>query len=311
MAMSGAPVVVIENLTKKYGSFTAVRDLSLTIQRGEVFGFLGPNGAGKTTTIRTILDLIRPTEGKATIAGLDSHRDSVEIRRHVGYLPGELALYPGLTGKETLTYFANLRGGVDWAWVDALAERFEADLSRKVSDYSSGNRQKLGILQAFMSKPEVYILDEPSTGLDPLMQQEFQALLREVTAGGGTVFLSSHTLSEVERAADRVGFIREGVLIATEKMADLRDKALRRVTMQFASPVKASAFAKVAGVREAVADGNHLTVSYEGSMTPLLKAATAQEVLSLSSSSVDLDEIFLQFYRGANGNGGAGAKAAR
>jgi ABC-2 type transport system ATP-binding protein len=294
-----APVIVIENLTKKYGDFTAVRDLSLEIHQGEVFGFLGPNGAGKTTTIRSILDLIRPTEGRATIAGLDSHRDAVAIRERVGYLPGDLALYPSLTGKETLTYFANLRGGVDWDWVDRLAERFEADLSRKVGDYSSGNRQKVGIIQAFMSKPEVLILDEPSTGLDPLMQQEFQALLREVTKDGSTVFLSSHTLSEVERVAGRVGFIREGVLIATEQMADLRERALRRVTMQFASPVKASAFEKVAGVREVAADGNHLTVSYEGSMTPLLKAATAKEVLSLSSSSVDLDEIFLQFYRAA------------
>jgi ABC-2 type transport system ATP-binding protein len=305
------PVIVIEGLTKKYGDFTAVRDLSLEIHQGEVFGFLGPNGAGKTTTIRTILDLIRPTAGRATIAGLDSRRDSVEIRRHVGYLPGELALYPALTGKETLTYFANLRGGIDWAWVDALAERFEADLSRKVGVYSSGNRQKVGIIQAFMSRPEVYILDEPSTGLDPLMQQEFQALLREVTQDGSTVFLSSHTLSEVERAADRVGFIREGVLIATERMADLREKALRRVTMQFAKPVKAAAFQTVAGVREVVVDGAHLTVSYEGSMAPLLKAATAHEVLSLSSSSVDLDEIFLQFYRGgaAEGQAGGGSRA--
>jgi ABC-2 type transport system ATP-binding protein len=309
------PVIEIVGLTKKYGDFTAVRDLSLEILQGEVFGFLGPNGAGKTTTIRSILDLIRPTEGRATIAGLDSRRDSVEIRRHVGYLPGELALYPALTGKETLTYFANLRGGVDWAWVDSLAERFEADLTRKVGDYSSGNRQKIGIIQAFMSRPEVYILDEPSTGLDPLMQQEFQALLREITRDGGTVFLSSHTLSEVERAADRVGFIREGVLIATERMADLRDTALRRVTMQFGKPVKAAAFERVSGVREVVADGEHLIVSYEGSMAPLLKAATAHEVLSLSSSSVDLDEIFLQFYRGGTAageaTGGAPAKLSK
>lgn len=300
--MAEHPVIQISHLTKKYGGFTAVEDLSLDITKGEVFGFLGPNGAGKTTTIRSILDLIRPTKGSATILGMDTHEHSVELRRHVGYLPGELALYPSLTGKEVLTYFANLRGGVDWAWVDELAGRFEADLSRKVGSLSSGNKQKVGLIQAFMSRPEVYILDEPSSGLDPLMQQEFQGLLREVTKAGATVFLSSHTLSEVERAADRVGFIREGKLIAVERMADLREKALRRVTMQFAAPVKQAAFAKIAGVRDVSVEGVHVSVTYEGSMAPLLKAATALDVLSLASSSVDLDEIFLTFYRGvANG----------
>ncbi len=297
--MASKPVIEIDNLTKMYGKFTAVSELSLSIDEGEIFGFLGPNGAGKTTTMRTVLDLIRPTEGTITILGLDSHEDSVEIRNHVGYLPGDLALYPSLTGRETLQYFANLRGGVDWEWVDTLAERFEADLTRKVGDYSSGNRQKVGLLQAFMSKPEVYILDEPSTGLDPLMQQEFQSLLREVTAEGSTVFLSSHTLSEVERVAGRVGFIREGKLVAVEQMADLHDKALRRVSLHFSKPVKASAFAKVQGVREVEVDDVRATVSYEGSMEPLLKAATALGVLSLSSSSVDLDEIFLAFYKGS------------
>ncbi len=305
--MTENPVIQISHLTKNYGNFCAVRDLSVDIPQGEIFGFLGPNGAGKTTTIRSVLDLIRPTEGSATILGLDTHEHSVDLRRRVGYLPGELAIYPTLTGKEVLTYFANLRGGVDWAWVDELAMRFEADLSRKVGALSSGNKQKVGLLQAFMSRPEVYLLDEPSTGLDPLMQQEFQALLREVTKKGATVFLSSHTLSEVERVADRIGFIREGDLIAVERMGDLRDKALRRVTMQFAKPVKASVLKKIEGVREVTVDGTHANVTYEGAMTPLLKAATSHEVLSLASSSVDLDEIFLNFYRGdLNGAQGEG-----
>ncbi|MCJ7827250.1 MAG: ABC transporter ATP-binding protein [Demequinaceae bacterium] len=308
--MTENPVIQLSHLTKKYGDFTAVRDLSVDIPQGEIFGFLGPNGAGKTTTIRSVLDLIRPTEGSATILGLDTHEHSVALRRRVGYLPGELAIYPTLTGKEVLTYFANLRGGVDWAWVDQLAMRFEADLSRKVGALSSGNKQKVGLLQAFMSRPEVYLLDEPSTGLDPLMQQEFQALLREVTKEGATVFLSSHTLSEVERAADRVGFIREGDLIAVELMRELREKALHRVTMQFAKPVKASALAKVEGVREVTVDGVHVNVTYEGAMTPLLKAAAAHEVLSLASSSVDLDEIFLTFYRGES-NGAQGERTLR
>jgi ABC-2 type transport system ATP-binding protein len=298
--MATEPVIRINNLTKKYGDFTAVKDLSLDIHPGEIFGFLGPNGAGKTTTIRTVLDLIRPTAGGATILGKDVHEHAVELRRHVGYLPGDLALYPNLTGRETLTYFANLRGGVDWDWVDQLAERFDADLTKKVGDYSSGNRQKVGLLQAFMSRPEVYILDEPSTGLDPLMQQEFQGLLREVVKAGATVFLSSHTLSEVERVADRVGFIRLGELVAVEEMAALHDRALRRVSMTFDKPVKASAFAKVAGVKDVDVDGTRASVSYEGAMGPLLKAVTALGVQTLSSSQVDLDEIFLAFYKVAD-----------
>jgi len=296
--MASTPVIRISHLTKKYGDFTAVSDLSLDIPKGEIFGFLGPNGAGKTTTIRTVLDLIRPTEGSARILGLDTHEHVVALRRRVGYLPGELALYPDLSGKEILTYFANLRGGVDWEWVDKLAKRFEVDLTRKAGALSSGNKQKVGILQAFMSRPEVYLLDEPSTGLDPLMQQEFQELLREVTKAGATVFLSSHTLSEVERVADRVGFIREGDLIAVEKMRDLRETALRRVSMQFAKPIKAKVLSNVEGVRDVEVDGTHATVTYEGAMTPLLKAAASHEVHSLASSSVDLDEIFLNFYRG-------------
>ncbi len=207
---ASAPAIHTEGLTKKYGDIEALVDLDLEVQRGEVFGFLGPNGAGKTTMIRTVLDLIRPSRGKAAILGLDSHCDSVEIRRHIGYLPGDLAMYPRLTGRDTLAYFGNLRGGIDWAYVGQLAERLNADLSKKVADYSTGNRQKVGLIQAFMSRPELIIMDEPSTGLDPLVQQEFQEMMRELAAEGRTVFLSSHTLSEVQRAGDRVGIIRGG-----------------------------------------------------------------------------------------------------
>jgi ABC-2 type transport system ATP-binding protein len=205
--MSEKSVILAESLTKYYGNIHAVEKLNLDIQAGQIFGFLGPNGAGKTTTIRTLLDEIRPTAGKASILGLDTHDKAVEIRRHTGYLPGDLALYPNLTGKDTLTYFANLRGGVDWDYVNQLAGRLDADLTRKVGNLSSGNRQKIGLIQAFMNKPEVLILDEPSSGLDPLVQREFQIMLRETAGEGGTVFLSSHTLSEVQRVADYVGII--------------------------------------------------------------------------------------------------------
>lgn len=196
--MSEHGVIHTRGLTKHYGDFQALVDLDLDVRAGEIFGFLGPNGAGKTTTIRTLLDEIRPTAGSATIVGLDVHDDAVEIRRHLGYLPGDLALYPNLTGRDTLRLFANLRGGVDWGYVEELAARFETDLSRRVGDLSTGNRQKVGIIQAFMNRPRVIIMDEPSTGLDPLMQRELQALMAEMAADGRTVFLSSHTLSEVQ-----------------------------------------------------------------------------------------------------------------
>ncbi|WP_296667632.1 ABC transporter ATP-binding protein [Demequina sp.] len=295
--MTTTPAIETVGLTKHFGDVAAVQDVSLQIGPGEIFGFLGPNGAGKSTTIRCLLDLIRPTAGECRIVGLDSRRDAVEIRRHLGFLPSDLALYPNLTGHETLRFLANLRGGVDWAWVDTLSERFDADLAKKVGELSSGNRQKVGLIQAFMNRPEVVVLDEPITGLDPLVQLEFHSLMREHVEEGNTVFLSSHTLSEVERVADRVGFIRRGHLIAVERMTDLMDKALRRVTLEFAKPVPVSAFDGVEGVHGVTAEGRRLTAQYEGSMAPLLRVATAHDVLTLASSSVDLDEIFLEFYR--------------
>ena len=195
--MSDQPAIKTEKLTKHYGDFPALVDLDLDVVVGEVFGFLGPNGAGKTTMIRTILDEIRPTSGTATILGMDSHKQSVALRHHIGYVPGDLAMYPNLTGRDTITYFSNLRGGVDWSYVESLAERLDADMSKKVGDLSSGNRQKIGLIQAFMNRPELLIMDEPSSGLDPLVQREFQKMMREVADDGRTVFLSSHTLSEV------------------------------------------------------------------------------------------------------------------
>ncbi|WP_297083716.1 ABC transporter ATP-binding protein [uncultured Demequina sp.] len=295
--MTETPVIEVDHLTKKFGSFTAVDDVSFDIHAGEIFGFLGPNGAGKSTTIRSLLDLIRPTSGACRMFGLDSRRDAVEIHRRIGFLPSDLALYPNLTGRQTVQYLGGIRGGVDWGRVDALAERLDADLTRKVGEYSSGNRQKLGIIQAFMHAPEAVVLDEPITGLDPLVQLEFHTMLREMADAGGTVFLSSHTISEVERVADRVGFIRRGHLIAVERMSELQDKALRRITLEFGAEVPVAAFQGIEGVHEASAEGTTVTAQYEGSMAPLLTVATQHDVLSVSSASVDLDEIFLEFYR--------------
>ena len=286
-----------EGLSKHYGEFPALVDLNLDVRVGEIFGFLGPNGAGKTTMIRTILDEIRPTAGTATIAGLDSHAEAVEIRNHIGYVPGDLAMYPNLTGRDTITYFANLRGGVDWDFVEALAERLDADLGKKVGDLSSGNRQKIGLIQAFMSKPDVLIMDEPSSGLDPLVQREFQTMMREVVSDGRTVFLSSHTLSEVQRVADRVGIIRHGKLITVEGVADLRSKAIRTVNLYFDEAVDGAVFEPLPGVRGVKVENHHVTLSFDGQMETLLKVAVERySLLDISTHEADLEEIFLTYY---------------
>lgn len=287
-----------EDLTKHYGDVAALVELNLDINTGEIFGFLGPNGAGKTTMIRTILDEIRPTSGRASILGMDSHEQSVEIRRHIGYVPGDLAMYPNLTGRDTLTYFANMRGGVDWDLVDHLAGRLDADLSKKIGDLSSGNRQKVGLIQAFMNRPEVLIMDEPSSGLDPLVQREFQTMMREVAEEGRTVFLSSHTLSEVQRVADRVGIIRHGRLIAVEAVASLRSKAIRTVELVLDSPAEAPVFEAVAGVRDVVVNDHHVTMSFDGHMESLLGAiADRYTLVDINTEEADLEEIFLTYYR--------------
>lgn len=296
--MNDQPAIRTSGLTKHYGDVRAVVDLDLEVHPGEIFGFLGPNGAGKTTTIRAIMDEIRPTSGSASVLGLDSHADSVEIRNHIGYIPGDLAMYPNLTGRDTLTYFANLRGGVDWAFVDALADRLEADLTKKVGDLSTGNRQKVGIIQAFMNRPRVLIMDEPSAGLDPLVQRTFQDMMKEATADGAAVFLSSHTLSEVQRAADRVGIIREGHLIAVEGVQELRSKAIRVVDLYFDGPVDADVFRSVPGARDVEVRNHHAHLSFDGHMDELLAAATARYRLrDISSQEADLEEIFLTYYR--------------
>jgi ABC-2 type transport system ATP-binding protein len=296
--MTDPPAILTEGLTKHYGDVRALRDLDLEVRAGEVFGFLGPNGAGKTTMIRTILDEIRPTAGRASILGMDSHRDSVAIRRHIGYLPGDLALYPNLTGRDTLTFFANLRGGVDWSYVEELAERLNSDLSRKVGNLSSGNRQKVGLIQALMNRPRLLVMDEPSSGLDPLVQRELQAMIREVAADGRTVFLSSHTLSEVQRVADRVGIIRHGRLVAVESLLDLRSKAMRRIELEFESPVEASLFEAVPGVRDVTIENHRVVLTFDGSMGALLKTVTEQtELVDITTREADLEEIFLTYYR--------------
>src|SRR5205814_76961 len=227
-------IIQTEKLTKSYGSHRGIVDLDLTVNEGEAFGFLGPNGAGKTTTIRTLLDHLRPTSGRALVFGIETTVDPVAIHRRVGYLPGEFSLYDKLTGGQTIAYFANLRGGVDRAYQAALVERLDIDPSRRFRELSKGNKQKIGLVVALQHRPDLLILDEPTSGLDPLVQQTFYEVIREAKAEGRTVFLSSHILSEVEKTCDRVAIIREGRLARVGRLEALRALAHHRAELRFA-----------------------------------------------------------------------------
>jgi ABC-2 type transport system ATP-binding protein len=295
--MSGGPVIAASGLSKDYGSGRGLFGLDLEVGRGEIFGFLGPNGAGKSTTIRLLLDLIRPTSGSACVLGLDTRRESVEIRRQVGFLPGDLALYPKLNGRAMLDYLGQLRGGVDARVRDSLAERFGADLDRPIRQLSTGNRQKLGLIQAFMHEPELLILDEPIAGLDPLVQQSFHALLGEVSVEGRTVFLSSHTLSEVERVTHRLAILRQGRLVVVDSLENLRTVAVQRLEIEFGEDVDAGVFRALPGVTEVEAAGRTVTISFEGSADAVVKAAAAHEVRAIRPREDDLEDIFLRYYQ--------------
>ena len=285
-----------DNVTKRFGATLAVDRLSLEVEQGEVLGFLGPNGAGKSTTIRMVLDLLRPSSGSVQVLGADPRRAGAALRRRIGYVPGDLALYDKVTGTQLLTYLMHLRGGHDITHGRELAERFECDLSKPVSALSRGNRQKIGIVQAFMHHPELLVLAEPTSGLDPIMQREFRALLREVRDAGATVFLSSHVLAEVQRAVDRVAIIRSGRLVAVDHVRDIEARALRVVEIRFGGPVPAESFAGLPGVRSVTVEGDLLRASVAGSADALVKAAAAFEVESIAGHEADLEDVFLAFY---------------
>ena len=289
-------IIEIEKLTKSYGAQRGIIEVDLSLEQGEVFGFLGPNGAGKTTTIRTMLDLIRPTSGRALVFGIESSADPVAIHRRVGYVPGEFTLYDRLTGKQTLEYFANLRGGVDATYQQSLIERFELDPSRRFREYSKGNKQKVGVVIALQHRPELLVLDEPTSGLDPLVQQTFFTTLREAVADGASVFLSSHILSEVEKSADRVAIIREGRIVKTDTVEGLRDLAHHQVELRFAGPVPTAEFEHLPGVSDVVADDHVLRLRVAGAITPVVQAAARYELLDFVSREPSLEETFLAQY---------------
>ncbi|WP_049568808.1 ABC transporter ATP-binding protein [Nonomuraea sp. SBT364] len=287
-------VVRAEGLTKYYGRRRGLEDLTLEIRPGEIFGYLGPNGAGKTTTIRLLLDVIRPTRGHVRVLGAGSREAAVRAR--IGYLPGELALEGRERAADYLAFLGRVRGGVPAARIEALAERLDADLSVPMRKLSKGNKQKIGLIQAFMHEPDLLILDEPTGGLDPLVQQEFLTMVREVRASGRTVLMSSHVLAEVEHVSDRVGIVRAGRLVAVENVAALREKAMRRVELHFDAPVPAEAFADLPGVRELRVEGAGLRCTIDGRPDALVKAAARFTVVHLVSEEPDLEEIFLTYY---------------
>jgi beta-exotoxin I transport system ATP-binding protein len=297
-----APAIETRRLTKVYGSVRAVTKLELRVEAGEVFGYLGPNGAGKSTTIRMLLDLIHPTSGAASVLGLDSRRDGVEARRRVGYLPGDLRLNDRMTAREQLDSFARLRG-VDDGLRGELCDRFGVVLDRPIRQLSKGNRQKVGVVQAFMHRPQLLVLDEPTSGLDPLLQAEFRSLVRETAADGRTVFLSSHSLDEVQHVADRIGIIRAGRLVDVDAVGRLRERALRHVAIVFAEPVDPERFGRLDGVRLESSDGTTVRLSApERAIDPIVKEASRHPVVDFVSQPADLEELFLELYdEGADG----------
>ena len=289
-------VIQTEKLTKTYGEHRGIIDVDLEVAEGEAFGFLGPNGAGKTTTIRTLLDHLRPTSGKALVFGIETTVDPVAIHRRIGYLPGEFALYDKLTGGQTIDYFANLRGGVDQAYQADLIRRLDLDTSRKFREYSKGNKQKVGLVVALQHRPDLLMLDEPTSGLDPLVQQTFFEVIREAKAEGRTVFLSSHILGEVEKTCDRVAIIRDGRLVKVDRVEALRDLAHHQVELRFSGEVPEAAFAELPGVSDVVTDDHILRLRVSGSITPVVRAAAQYELLDFVSREPSLEETFLAEY---------------
>ena len=273
----------------------------MSVEHGEVFGFLGPNGAGKTTTIRTLLDLLHPTSGIARIFGRDSHRDSVAIRARLGNLPGDFGYGKLATGREAISLLARLRGVDGVGRAETLAERFRADLDRPLGKLSRGNRQKIGLILALFHEPELLILDEPTSGLDPLMQEEFMELVREERDRGCAVFLSSHELDEVERICDRVGIIREGQLIAVERVAELLGRTPRRVSVEFGETVNLDELRSSPGVKDLKVEGRRISFNLVGSPDAALKQLAAHPVTDLEFARPSLEEVFLSYYEDPSG----------
>lgn len=293
-----ATIIQTSRLTKSYGSSRGIINVTFDMQEGEVFGFLGPNGAGKTTTMRTLMGLLRANSGSATIGGLDCWKDSTEVKKLVGYLPGEFTFDPGLRGAQIIEYLGHLRGGVDQAYVRSLVERLSFDPSKRFREYSHGNKQKLGLVQALMHRPRLLILDEPTSGLDPLNQQEFYKMVAEIHAEGRTVFLSSHILPEVEQTCNRVAIIREGRLVTIDQVSALKTIHQRDVEISFAGPASVEWFKQVFGVTKVAqgADERTLQLVVQGDLAEIIQFAGQHGATNIATHEPTLEEAFLRFY---------------
>jgi ABC-2 type transport system ATP-binding protein len=292
------PAIEASSLTKYYGPHRGIIDIDLVVAPGQVFGFLGPNGAGKSTAMRVLMDFHRPTRGSARMLGLDCQGDSLALKARVGYLSGDIALYEKLTALEQLEWLGKLRGGVDRVRIEDLAARLGLDLSRPIRELSKGNRQKVGLVQAFMHEPELVILDEPTSGLDPLVQHSFQEMVREVAADGRTVFLSSHIIDEIDRVCDEVAIIREGKMVAVEAIDSLRERSLRHVKITFDHDVDLNQFSDLPDVQDVSGDARTLVITTSGDLDAIVKAAAGHHVVDLVSEKADLEAVFLAFYEG-------------
>jgi ABC-2 type transport system ATP-binding protein len=293
------------DLSVYYGRHRGILDVDLCVEQGEVFGFLGPNGAGKTTTQRVLMDIIRPTAGEASIFGLDCKKEGVTARERVGYLPGELALYDSMKVRRFFKMYASLqKGNSEPGYWQTLSDRLELDTGRRIGQLSRGNKQKVGVVTAFMNKPDLLILDEPTTGLDPLIQQTVMELVREANRAGATVFFSSHILPEVQAVCDRVGIIREGQLVATERVEDLMTQHFKRVRFSFATTPPDDAFAQE-GITVMARDGQAVTLEIRQDLPEVMEAAASYGITDIETIDVSLEEIFLAYY--GRGNGGDNA----
>lgn len=294
--------IATSGLTKQYpnSSRKALDNLNLKVASGEVYGFLGPNGAGKSTTIRLLMNFIRPTAGQATILGQDSVRDSVAIKRSVGYLAGDMAIYPKLTGEQYLSYMAQLQPPKSPTYVKELNKRLKTNLQQRVGNLSRGNRQKLSIVQAFMHEPDVLILDEPSSGLDPLMQEVFYTIIHEAKQRQATVFMSSHILSEVQKVCDRVGIIRDGTLITERSIAEMATEAAQTFDIVFKDKVPLAKLNQVKGIKVVRHNGPSVTIHMHGPLAPLFKLLATCEVVKMDTRQLDLEEVFLRYYEGSS-----------
>ena len=296
--MKSAATIELVSLSKRYGSSVnyALQDVSLQVNAGEAYGFLGPNGAGKSTAIRTLLNFIQPTSGKAKILGLDIVNDSVKIKKHIGYLSGDFAIYPKMTGDQYLRYMGELQPPKNQKYLQELMGRLKADPTKKLGELSRGNRQKFGIIQAFMHQPQVLILDEPTSGLDPLMQEVFYELISEAKARGAAIFMSSHILSEVQKTCDRLGIIREGKLVDERTIAEMSAEASQTFDIIFVGKPPIKELQKISSSPVSV-QNERVTIHMHGKLSPLFALLSKHDVSKIDARNLDLDEVFLGFYQ--------------